>query len=199
MDMSFGEKLRALRKERYLSQTEVAEYLTARGFPVLTQAVSKWEKNTTVPNARQFLELCSLYRVRDAVHTFASPEKRENTGRILPLYTLSVSAGTGEWLDGADFEPVEVGEEVSTLADFGVRIAGDSMEPRFVSGQIVWVRRQSELKTGEIGIFLYNGAGYCKKLFRSGDTTELHSLNPRYMPIRVEETDELRLFGKVVG
>ena len=87
----------------------------------------------------------------------------------------------------------------SPNADFGVRIAGDSMEPRFVHGQIVWVHRQETLRSGEIGVFLYNGAGYCKRFERAPGRVELVSLNPRYAPIRVAEGDELRVFGRVVG
>ena len=116
-----------------------------------------------------------------------------------PCYRLAVSAGTGELLDGADYDTVEVGDEVSPNADFGVRIAGDSMEPRFVHGQIVWVHRQETLRSGEIGVFLYNGAGYCKRFERAPGRVELVSLNPRYAPIRVAEGDELRVFGRVVG
>lgn len=105
----------------------------------------------------------------------------------------------GELLDGTDYDTVEVGDEVSPNADFGVRIAGDSMEPRFVHGQIVWVHRQETLRSGEIGVFLYNGAGYCKRFERAPGRVELVSLNPRYAPIRVAEGDELRVFGRVVG
>jgi len=73
------------------------------------------------------------------------------------------------------------------------------MEPRFVHGQIVWVHRQETLRSGEIGVFLYNGAGYCKRLEHAPGRVELVSLNPRYAPIRVAEGDELRVFGRVVG
>lgn len=196
MDSSFGSRLAAARKAAGLNQTEVARRLTEAGFPVRTQAVSKWETDTTQPSARQFVELCRLYSIRDAVAAFTP---REHRGRVLPLYRLAVSAGTGEFLDGDGYDTVEVGEEVSPLADFGVRIAGDSMEPRFVSGQIVWVRRQETLRSGEIGIFLYNGSGYCKRLEREGNRVELISLNSAYPPIRVSAGDELRVFGKVVG
>jgi len=198
MDNSFGRRLAAARKAVGLTQTQVAERLTAAGFGVRTQAVSKWETGATLPNALQLVELCALYGIRDVVDTF-SLRRAEPRGRILPLYALAVSAGTGEFLDGDDYDTVEVGEEVSAQADFGVRIAGDSMEPRFVHGQIVWVRRQEVLRPGEIGIFLYNGSGYCKRLERSGDGVALVSLNPRYAPIRVSPGDELRVFGKVVG
>ena len=196
MDTSFGGRLAAARKAAGLNQTEVARRLTEAGFPVRTQAVSKWETDTTQPSARQLVELCRLYSIRDVVAAFTS---REHRGRILPLYRLAVSAGTGEFLDGDGYDTVEVGEEVSPLADFGVRIAGDSMEPRFVSGQIVWVRRQETLRHGEIGVFLYNGSGYCKRLEREGNRVELVSLNSAYPPIRVSAGDELRVFGRVVG
>ena len=198
MEDSFGARLAAARRAAGLNQTEVAERLTARGFPVRTQAVSKWETDTTQPSARQLVELCRLYSIRDVVAAFGA-RSGALPGRVLPLYRLAVSAGTGEFLDGEGYDSVEVGEEVSPLADFGVRIAGDSMEPRFVHGQIVWVKRQETLRPGEIGIFLYNGAGYCKRLERRGGRVELISLNSAYPPIRVGPTDELRVFGRVVG
>ena len=199
MDNRFGRRLAAARKETGLNQTEVAARLTAAGFPVRTQAVSKWERGTTLPSAVQLVELCRLYGIRDVVSAFAPAAEKRSPTRVLPLYHLAVSAGTGEFLDGADYDTVEAGEEISPEADFGVRIAGDSMEPRFVHGQIVWVKRQETLRSGEIGIFLLNGAGYCKRLERAGGRVELRSLNPLYPPIRVGRGDELRIFGKVVG
>ena len=198
MEDSFGARLAAARRAAGLNQTEVAERLTARGFPVRTQAVSKWETDTTQPSARQLVELCRLYGIRDVVAAFGA-RSGALPGRVLPLYRLAVSAGTSEFLDGEGYDSVEVGEEVSPLADFGVRIAGDSMEPRFVHGQIVWVKRQETLRPGEIGIFLYNGAGYCKRLERRSGRVELISLNSAYPPIRVGPADELRVFGRVVG
>ncbi len=201
MDNSFGIRLAAARKAVGMTQTDVAERLSGRGFPVRTQAVSKWETGATLPNAKQLVELCRLYRIRDVVTAFSGPdpESEERNIRFLPLYRLAVSAGTGEFLDGAGFDTVEVGDEVSASADFGVRISGDSMEPRFVPGQIVWVKRQETLLSGEIGIFLFNGFGYCKKLERSEKGTFLISLNSLYDPIPVSPGDDLRVFGKVVG
>lgn len=49
--------------------------------------------------------------------------------RTLKLYDLPVSAGTGQFLDSDSFSEMEVGNEVSAQADFGVRVSGDSMEP----------------------------------------------------------------------
>ena len=83
-------------------------------------------------------------------------------------------------------------------AHFGVRVAGNSMEPRFHDGQIVWVRQQRSLMTGEIGIFLYDGSAYLKKLIAQEDHLALHSLNPEYPDIPVSPELPLRVLGKVM-
>jgi len=118
--------------------------------------------------------------------------------RCLPLYSLAVSAGTGQLLDGEDYEMVEVGEDVSEGANFGVRVAGDSMEPKFHDGQTIWVRQQRSLMTGEIGIFLYDGNAYLKQLIALENAMALHSLNPEYEDIVISPELPLRVLGKVL-
>lgn len=224
-----GEVLLARRRELGLSQTELAGAMTLRGCPVTNQAVSKWEKGLTQPNARQFLTLCRILEIEDVRGEFsggaegilagldrrgrrlaldyvqllrdsgryADREAEPAQVRTLPLYSLAVSAGTGQFLDGEDYEMVEVGAEVPEGAHFGVRVAGDSMEPRYHDGQVVWVRQQRSLMTGEIGIFLYDGSAYLKKLVAREDRMALHSLNPKYPDILISPELPLRVLGKV--
>ncbi len=230
--MNFGETLAACRKARGLSQVELAERLTALGCEVSNQAVSKWEKALTQPNARQFLTLCDVLEIEDIRGEFSgggggllaglNREGRQKVQeyirllresgrfslrprdgkaaalRTLPLYSLAVSAGTGQFLDGEDYEMVEVGAEVPEGSNFGVRVAGDSMEPRFHNGQTVWVHQQRSLMTGEIGIFLYDGNAYLKQLVARDGVVALHSLNPRYEDIRISDALPLRVLGKVL-
>ena len=119
--------------------------------------------------------------------------------RMLPLYSLAVSAGTGQFLDSEDYDMTEVGPEVPDGANFGVRVAGDSMEPRFHDGQTVWVSQQHSLMTGEIGIFLYDGCAYLKQLVAGDGYLALHSLNPAYPDIRISPALPLRVLGKVLA
>ena len=119
--------------------------------------------------------------------------------RKIRLFDIPASAGVGNFLDGDNFTEVEVGEEVPTTADFGIRISGDSMEPRFVNGQIVWVQKQDTLNSGEIGIFFLDGNAYCKKLQDDGKGLYLISLNNNYDPIAITENQTFKIFGKVVG
>lgn len=119
--------------------------------------------------------------------------------RTLPLYSIAVSAGTGQFLDSEDYEMTEVGPEVPENANFGVRVSGDSMEPQFHDGQTVWIRQQHSLMTGEIGIFLYDGCAYLKQLVAVDDYLALHSLNPAYPDIKISPELPLRVLGKVLA
>ncbi len=119
--------------------------------------------------------------------------------RELPLYDLPVSAGTGEFLDGESYRIIEVGAEVPKTATFGVRIKGDSMEPRFVNGQVVFIQPTPQIENGEIGIFSLNGDAYCKKLSSTRNGTFLVSLNEAYDPIPLHKDDSFVTFGRVVG
>ena len=47
-------------------------------------------------------------------------------------------------------------------AEFGLRVSGDSMEPVYHDGQIVWVQQCDRVGVGEVGIFIYDGDGYIK-------------------------------------
>lgn len=132
---------------------------------------------------------------------YSNEVKEENViyMRNLPLYDLPVSAGTGKYLDESTCEIVKVGIDVPLEADFGVRISGDSMEPMFVDGQIVWIHKQDLLEDGEIGIFSFEGNAYCKKISLDGNSVKLISLNPKYKPIEIPKNGELHCFGKVIG
>ena len=94
-----------------------------------------------------------------------SAKKTDNVIRYVEMRVsnLAVSAGTGEFLDEDSFETVPFPEgSVPHGADFGVRIAGDSMEPVYHDGQIVWVQECKRLMRGQVGVFVYDGAGYLK-------------------------------------
>ncbi len=81
----------------------------------------------------------------------------------MPVSTLAASAGTGMFLDEGNYEIVRVPRaSVPAGAVLGLRVSGDSMEPVYSDGQIVWIERRESLRPGEVGIFTYDGDGYIK-------------------------------------
>lgn len=123
----------------------------------------------------------------------------ESAGHIsyINCYDLAVSAGTGEpWVDTAYKTRLEIpGSMVPDRAHFCVRVNGQSMEPAYRDGDIVFVERAETIHEGEIGIFFLNGDGYIKRLGHG----ELLSLNPDYQPIPLGDYDNLRCQGRVLG
>ena len=116
--------------------------------------------------------------------------------RSICLYDLPVSAGTGVYLDEATAERINIPDNDKTsVADFALRISGNSMEPKYCNGDILLVKKSDFPEVGELGIFVLDGAGYFKKY--GGD--RLVSLNPEYDDIMLADYSDIICCGKVVG
>lgn len=186
--MNLGKKLVEVRETAKISRTQMVERLKEKGFDVKTYTISKWESGVSKPTIEAFLAICDICQVRDIRQAFIDK-------RLLRLYDIPVSAGHGNYLDEGSYGMIEVDNTVPSLADYAVKVSGNSMIPRFVDQQIIFIHEQPVLEEGEIGIFLLNSNTYLKKLGKG----HLISLNPEYDPIPILENDELRVFGKVVG
>ena len=117
--------------------------------------------------------------------------------RSIGLYDMPVSAGVGEFLaDATRIEDIVIPDDPRTAeADYALRINGNSMEPKYRSGDIVLVQSADTVEEGELGIFVLDGAGYFKKY--GGD--HLISLNAEYPPILLKEFADVSCCGRVVG
>ena len=114
-------------------------------------------------------------------------------------YHYAGSAGTGNYLEDSVKETYDVGHLAPEQTDFGVRISGDSMEPLYHTDDVAWIQKKDSLANGEIGIFYLNGNTYIKELHDEPDGVYLISLNQKYRPIQVLESDSFKIFGKVIG
>ena len=119
---------------------------------------------------------------------------------FIKVYENPVSAGHGNFLANEAYEEVNRKDNnIPDDADFGVRITGNSMQPRYINGQIVWVHQQETLEEGQIGFFELNGECYCKQLHYENHQAQLISFNKEYAPIIVKEGDSFRTFGRVLS
>ena len=126
-----------------------------------------------------------------------SEERRIRTGkRSIRLVDLPVSAGVGVYLDEESAESISIPNNDKTAeADFALRISGNSMEPKYQSGDVLLVQHADAVEVGELGIFLLDGSGFFKVY--AGD--RLLSLNPSYGPILLKEFSDVQCKGRVVG
>ena len=127
--------------------------------------------------------------------------KKNEVSEVIQLYSYDyydhpASAGTGQYLNDVRVERIELPVDVD--ADFVIPIKGDSMEPDYHDGDLVFIQTSVELNDGVIGVFNYNGDAYIKQLVIDKDQAYLHSLNPTYKDMPITPETDFRIIGEVV-
>ena len=129
-------------------------------------------------------------------------ETKENeVSEAIQLYSYDyydhpASAGTGQYLNDVRVERIELPVDID--ADFVIPIKGDSMEPDYHDGDLVFIQTSVDLNDGIIGVFNYNGDAYIKQLVIDKEQAYLHSLNPSYKDMPITPETDFRIIGEVV-
>lgn len=113
--------------------------------------------------------------------------------KIIPCYPKLASAGTGEYL--FNDIPVDMIETENNDADFALGVNGKSMKPKYNDGDYVLVKKQSTVNLNDIAIYIIDGECLIKQF--KGD--HLHSLNPAYDDIQMNDGQLIKCVGKVIG
>ena len=108
-------------------------------------------------------------------------------------HRMKASAGMGFDLENDDeWREVRIYDcQEAHDADFAVEVDGDSMEPDYHDGDIVFVKLSEDVPVGAVGLFIHDGKGYIKE---RGEKC-LISRNPEYENI----CGECRTVGAVIG
>ena len=127
--------------------------------------------------------------------------KINEVSEVIQLYSYNyydhaASAGTGQYLNDVRVERIELPVDVD--ADFVIPIKGDSMEPDYLDGDLVFIQTSVDLNDGVIGVFNYNGEAYIKQLVIDTEQSYLHSLNPAYKDMPITPETDFRIIGEVV-
>ena len=84
-------------------------------------------------------------------------------------------------------------------ADFALRCKGDSMSPLFEDGDVVLIRQQPEVETGQIAAVGINGEATLKHVYQNKNGLLLCANNPKYAPIQARPEDDVTVYGLAVG
>lgn len=102
-----------------------------------------------------------------------------------------------------DYE--EVSKDLTGCGDIiGLRVNGQSMEPRICDGDVVIVRRQGDADTGDVAVVLVNGdSATVKKIKKDADgSIWLIPNNPAFDAVHYSPQEQndlpVTIFGKVV-
>lgn len=81
---------------------------------------------------------------------------------------------------------------------FGLKIKGDSMEPKIHDNDIVIVKSMSDAENNDIVIAMINDETTCKRLHKYSNSVVLTAINSDYKPIEVTPDENIQILGKVV-
>jgi len=146
------------------------------------------------------LERVTSMSVRDE-----KEKPRDESWVVLQVFQQRASAGLGNYLSDDsddDYETMRfMATQISKRADFCVKIKGESMEPKICDGDIVFVKAVPKVDIDSVGVFVYEGEAFCKRLRldQKKGALFLESLNKAYAPKYIANPDGLRTVGLVIG
>lgn len=201
--MKIGDKIKMLRKQKGLTQTELGEKLGVK-----TNAVSKWEcgRVEDIPMSK-VKAMSALFDVPPSfliddnqLPSNAIPIDLQSQHRIpilgriaagMPLYAE-------QNIEGYTLTDLNGGAEY-----FALRVSGDSMNAaRIEDGDVIIVRRQDEVENGELAVVMVgDDDATVKRFYATNDTVTLmpQSRNPEHQPqIYDLKKTKIRVLGLVI-
>lgn len=95
-----------------------------------------------------------------------------------------------------------IGIPAAWRADFALECHGDSMAPRICDGDIVCIRKQSDVETGQIAAVRIGDEATLKHFYKQGDVVQLIAENSAVCPPMVytgSQLEEMQIEGLAVG
>ena len=213
------ERINQIMKEKRLRQIDVLNlakpYQEKYNIKFSKSHLSQYVNGKSNPDNEKIFLLSKVFGVTEAwllgydVSRYKSSEEAKvnepqtSQGLQIPvLGTVAAGIPISAVEDILDYEEVPQSWE-NQGEFFGLRIKGDSMEPRMESGDVVIVKQQSDANSGDTVIVLVNGDdATCKRLQKTDNGIMLVSTNPNYLPMFFtnEEivTKPVVILGKVV-
>lgn len=198
-----GEYLKEKREGRDLSLREAA---TAAGLSHVH--VKDIEEGNKAPSFDKVMTMLKAYHadVQEFLReTGYLPQNVEPatlpTTRQVPLVSWVIA---GKWEEVCDsYQPGDAAEWIETDVKganvFALTVKGDSMEPEFQDGDIIIVNPHIKPDHNDyVVVRNEEDEATFKQLKKFGKERVLHPLNPKYEDIRLSETVQYKIVGKVV-
>lgn len=221
--MFLPQKLKEIRQKHKLSQSALATE-----FGISRTAYHMWESGKTKPNQKNLERLADFFKVdvtyfeseveiveiylqlndknqRDVL-TFAKKrlEKQKEDEKIIefPIQVrnqIVLAAGYGFGFDD-EFETETVyASEEQPSHDVAVWIKGDSMLPKYVSGEVALIDETGFDYDGAVYAVVIYGETVIKKVYLEEEGIRLVSINKDYPDRFISSEEEVNVVGKVVG
>lgn len=197
-------KIFAKNLNRYITLSGKQQKEIAKDLGYSPTTFNTWCVGKIIPNTGKIQKIADYFNIgkSDLLDDISNSITKSKAITIKVLGRVAAGIPIEAVEDIIDTE--EISEEMASTGEFfGLKIKGDSMEPRICDGDVVIVRQQNDADSGDIVIALVNGDdATCKRLTKYAGGIGLISLNAKYEPMMFSEDDikdkPVKIIGKVV-
>lgn len=203
--MGFSNNIRFLRKQRNLTQEELAEMVGYKSFTT----IQKWETGDSEPNMRVLRQLADIFHLSISELMETDLESKA-TSRPLPSNIITPAAyavpilGTICAGSGIHCEENFQGHfyvDHTIKADYCLKVKGDSMiDAGIYDGDFAFIRKSFDYSDGDIYAVCWGAeeSASLKKLYKMDDKVMLQPCNSDYAPTLVD-ADDIYIVGECIG
>lgn len=200
-----SERLKYLMEAKNLKQSDIIERVTAMGEYISKSALSQYVNGQSTPDQRKLTILSKALDVSEVWLMGYGDTELKNIKNILFFKPSTKKIPViGTIAAGEPILAVENIEEYIDLdkkisADFALRVRGDSMVgANIFDGDIVFIRKQSDVDDGEIAAVIIDDSATLKRVFKFENKVVLRAENPKYKPILLNGDKSVYIVGKAV-
>ena len=200
MTNNMGTIIKKRREQLGISQEQLANILGYKS----RSSINKIELNHTDLPQSKIVALAKALSVTPAYlmgwEDLEQPIPKSNgypTVRIPVLGDVAAGVPILAQQDIVGYEDIPA-DMAKTGEYFGLKIKGDSMEPKIHDNDIVIVKSMSDAENNDIVIAMINNEATCKRLHKYSNSVVLTAINSDYKPIEVTPDENIQILGKVV-
>lgn len=196
--MSKTNTIKELRKSKKLSQKDLADILN-----VHQTAVSQWEQKRTMPDIDMIKKLANYFGVTTdyILGDLQSDNSREIRATRIKVYGHVPAGIPLEAVeDIIDWEEIPSDWTRDGSEFLALKVKGSSMNPKYIDGDIVIIKKQPNCENGQDAVVFVNGYdATLKRVIKNEKSIILQPLNPEYeTKIYGSSNDPITILGIVV-
>lgn len=196
-------RIKTMRLSRGLTQAALAEYLKCA-----PSTISMYERGEREPDFDSLEALADVFNVPLSALLMGEDEapQRPLLANLKPITSMHrqkvpligrVAAG----------QPIMAEEDYETFVDAPIKcdcaleVDGDSMEPLYKKGDILYIQQRPDVSDGQIAVVLLDDSATLKHVYHDKNGLTLISENPAYAPIIAhdDEYSYIAIYGVPVG
>ena len=159
-----SKRIQEILDKNNMKQSDLAEILK-----VSESTVGKWILMKSIPRMGIIQKLSDYFNIPKSYFLEESTTYHAKGTRIPVLGRVAAGIPIEAITDVDDWE--EIPESMAKTGEyFALRITGNSMEPRMLDGDVVIVKRQSDVDNGDVAVVLVNGNDATVKQITKSET-----------------------------